>query len=259
MDLTNKNILLTGASSGIGYSLAKLLASEKCNLALLARRKHILDLLAGELKIFGKKIITIECDVSKKESVIEAYNQIRKSLGEIDIAILNSGLSFRMSAEDFDSYKGEQVMAVNFMGMVYFLEQLLPDFIKKRGGTIVGVSSLADSRGYPRSAFYSASKAAVTKLLESFRIELKKYNVKVITVKPGFVRTPMTDKNEFFMPFLMDVEKAARIILKGIKKEKRNIQFPFPIVFGAKFLELIPDFLFDFLLSKQLPAKRVGK
>jgi short-subunit dehydrogenase len=259
MELANKNIILTGASSGIGYALAKLLAKEKCNLVLLARRKHILDLLANELKIFGKKIITIECDVSKKESVIDACNQIKKSLGEIDIAILNAGLSFRMSAEDFDSHKGEQVFNANFMGIVYFLEQLLPDFIKKKSGMIVGVSSLADGRGYPRSAFYSASKAAATKLLESLRIELKKFNIKIIIVKPGFVKTPMTDKNEFLMPFLMNVEKAAGIILKGIKKEKRVIQFPLPIVLGSKFLELIPDFLYDYFMSKQLPAKRDGK
>jgi short-subunit dehydrogenase len=190
---------------------------------------------------------------------VQACNQIKENLGEIDVAILNSGASYRMSAEDFDSCKGEQIIGANFMGMVYFIEQLLPHFIKRKEGTIVGVSSLADGRGYPRSAFYSSSKAAATKLLESLRVELKKYNIKVITVKPGFVRTPMTDKNEFFMPFLMDVEKAARIILKGIKKEKRIIQFPFPIVLGSKFLEIIPDFLYDFLLSKQLPAKRGGK
>jgi short-subunit dehydrogenase len=256
MELTNKNILITGASSGIGYALTKLLAKEKCNLALLARRKHILDSLGAELKVFDKKIIPVECDVSKKESVVKAYSLIKENFGEIDIAILNSGLSYRMSAEDFDSCKGEQVIGANFMGIVYFIEQLIPDFIKKKEGMIVGVSSLAGDRGYPRSAFYAASKAAVTKLLESLRIELKKYNVKVITVKPGFVRTPMTDKNEFHMPFLMDVEKAAGIILKGIKKEKRIIQFPLPIVLGSKFLEIIPGFLFDFFLSKQLPAKK---
>ena len=259
MELTNKNIILTGASSGIGYTLAKLFAREKCNLALLARRKNILDSLANELKIFGNKIIPIECDVSQKESVARAYSQIKESLGEIDIAILNSGVSYRMRIEEFDSSKGEKIFGANFMGIVYFVEQLLPDFIKNRKGTIVGVSSLADSRGYPRSTFYSASKAAATKFLESLRLELKKYNIKVITIKPGFVRTPMTDKNEFFMPFLIDVEKAAKIILKGIKKEKRIIQFPFPIVLGSKFLSIIPDSFYDFLMSKQLPSKKINK
>jgi short-subunit dehydrogenase len=121
---------------------------------------------------------------------------------------------------------------------------------------IVGVSSMADSRGFPKSGFYNASKAAATLLLESLRIELKPFNIKVLTVKPGFVRTPMTDKNEFHMPFLMDVDKAAKIIIDGIKKEKRIIQFPVPTMIGSKIIKFMPDQLFDFLMSKQLPARK---
>jgi short-subunit dehydrogenase len=121
---------------------------------------------------------------------------------------------------------------------------------------LVGVSSLAESRGYPRSGFYNASKAAATLLLESLRVELKPFNVKVLIVKPGFVRTPMTDKNEFQMPFLMNVDKAAKIILEGIKKEKKIIQFPLPIVIGSKLARLMPDWLFDILMSKPLPPRK---
>ncbi|HEY6436493.1 MAG TPA: hypothetical protein VIY47_07880 [Ignavibacteriaceae bacterium] len=93
-------------------------------------------------------------------------------------------------------------------------------------------------------------------MLESLRIELKPYKIKVITIKPGFVRTPMTDKNEFHMPFLMDVDKAARIIIEGIKKEKRIIQFPFTTVMGSKIVKLMPDWLFDFLMSLPLPPRK---
>jgi short-subunit dehydrogenase len=121
---------------------------------------------------------------------------------------------------------------------------------------IVGVSSLAESRGFPKSGFYNASKAAATLLLESLRVELKPHNVKVLIVKPGFVRTPMTDKNEFHMPFLMDVDKAAKIIIDGIKKEKRIIQFPLATVIGSKIVKIMPDWLFDFLMSKPLPPRK---
>ena len=120
---------------------------------------------------------------------------------------------------------------------------------------IVGVSSLADARGYAQSGFYCSSKSAATKLLESVRVELKPHNIKVLTVKPGFVKTPMTDKNEFHMPFLMDVDKAAKIILKGIKKEKRIIQFPFPIVISSRLIRILPNFLFDWLSTRQLPQR----
>ncbi len=255
MELKDKNILLTGASSGIGYTLAKSLAKEKCNLAILARRIEILDDLSEELKAFGKDIIAVKCDVSKKENVIEAFSKVKNHFNKIDIAILNSGISYR-SAVNSDEEKGEQVINVNLFGLIYCIEELIDDFKKNNEGMIVGVSSLADSRGYPLSSYYSASKAAASHYLESLRVELKPYNIKVITIKPGFVRTPMTDKNEFYMPFLMDVEKAADIIVKGIKKGKTIIQFPLPVVLGSKFLKIMPNKLYDFLMSKPLPSKK---
>ncbi len=116
------------------------------------------------------------------------------------------------------------------------------------------MTSLADARGFAKSGFYCSSKIAATTLLESVRVELKPHNIKVLTVKPGFVKTAMTDKNEFYMPFLMNVDKAAKKILKGIKKEKSVIQFPLPLVIGARLVKIMPDFLFDWLSTKQLPS-----
>ena len=256
MDLSNKNILITGASSGIGYQLAKDLVKQGANLALLARRKNIIDNLAEESKSFPSKIITAFCNVTSKESVKEAFDFVKKEFENIDIAILNSGASYRMKVEDFNSDHIEEIFNVNLIGMIYCLNELIPDFIKNKNGCIVGNSSLSEVRGFPGSAAYASSKAAVSTFLESIRIELKKYNVKVITIKPGFIKTPMTDKNEFHMPFLMEVEKASQIILKGIKKEKDIIQFPLPTVLGAKFLRIIPDKLFNYFFSLTLPAKK---
>ncbi len=250
MNLSGKTILLTGASSGIGYSLAKLLAREKCSLALLARRKVLLDELASELEDSDTNIFTVKCDVSNKDDVRQAFEEVKEKFGSIDIAVLNSGVSGRDKIENFNSGPAENIFNVNVLGMIYCIEVLLPDFMKQRNGVIVGVSSLADGRGFPQSGLYCASKAAATRMLESFRIELKKYNIKVITVKPGFVKTPMTDKNKFKMPFLMSADKAAQIILKGIVREKRIIQFPFTTALGAKFFRIMPDRLFEWIAAR---------
>jgi short-subunit dehydrogenase len=256
MDLNNKVVLLTGASSGIGYSLAKSLPKENCLLALISRRKNILDELVAELKSGGVKIFSYKCDVGNINEVRDTVNQVKKDFGKIDIAILNAGASHRVDVKEYSAEIARKIFDVNTFGIINFVEQILPDFIQRREGIIVGVSSLAEARGFPKSGFYNASKSAASLLLESLRIELKPYNVKVITVKPGFVRTPMTDKNEFHMPLLMDVDKAAKIIIDGIKKEKRTIQFPLPIVIGSKIVKFMPDWLFDYLMSKPLPPRK---
>ena len=124
--------------------------------------------------------------------------------------------------------------------------------MKRNNGMFLGVSSLADSKGYSKSGFYSASKAAASIYLEGLTAELRNYNVKVITVRPGFVKTPMTDKNEFEMPFIMSPQKAVKIILDGIVKEKRMIQFPWQIVFATRLIPFIPNWIFEKLESKSM-------
>lgn len=256
MDFNNKTVLITGASSGIGYSLAKLLPKENCSVALLSRRENILNDLVNEIKVYNTQVKAYKCDVGNFDEVKNVFQSVKKDFGRIDVAILNAGTSLRTDVTNYSSQAAKEIFNVNTLGVINCVEQLLTDFMQRREGMIVGVSSLAESRGFPRSGFYSASKAAASLLLESLRIELKHYNVKVITVKPGFVRTPMTDKNEFHMPFIMAVDKAAMIILKGIKKEKKIIQFPLPIVIGSKLVKFMPNWLFDYLMSKPLPAKK---
>jgi short-subunit dehydrogenase len=125
-------------------------------------------------------------------------------------------------------------------------------FLKQKSGIIAGVSSLADNRGYSKSGFYSGSKAAVTLILESLSVELRSYGIKVITIKPGFVKSEMTERNNFKMPFLMETDRAADVIIKGLKKEKRIIQFPILTVLGSKLIGLIPNSLFEYLEYKRL-------
>ena len=250
MNFSRKVILITGASSGIGKEMAKLLSKENCSLALLARRIDLLTELAGQITRNAARIEIQKCDVTNIDEVKSVLTNIREKLGQIDIAILNAGVGHRAGAKDYKSAISKLVFDTNVHGITNFVENLLPDFIERRSGTIVGVTSLADSRGWPGSGFYSASKIAATRLLESLRMDVKQHNINVIVVKPGFVRTPMTAKNNFPMPFLMDAGKAAKIILEGIKKEKRIIQFPFPTVLGSKIIGLLPDFLFEYFGAK---------
>ena len=250
MNFSGKVILITGASSGIGRELAVHLSKENCSLALLARRFELLEELAEQIKINNSGIEILKCDVTNPDNVSSAVNEIKNKLGRIDIAILNAGVGHREGPKEYNSSSSKNVFDTNVLGITYFVENILPDFIERREGIIVGVSSLSDSRGWPGSGFYSASKIAATRLLESLRIDVKQFNIKVITVKPGFVKTPMTDKNDFFMPFLMSTEKAAKIILNGIRKEKRVIQFPLPTVLGSKIVGILPDIIFEHYAAK---------
>ena len=256
MNFNNKVVVLTGASSGIGYHLAKLLPKENCFLALIARRKNILSELVNEICNQNNRVKAYQCDVGKLDEVQSTFEQIKKDFGRIDIAILNAGISSRTDIADYSSAQAKEIFDINTLGIVNCVEQVLPNFIQRKDGMIVGVSSLAESRGFPKSGFYNASKSAASLLLESLRIELKPYKIKVITVKPGFVRTPLTDKNKFHMPFLMDAEKAVNIIISGIKKEKKIIQFPLPTVIGAKLFKIMPNWLFDRIMSKELPTRK---
>ena len=254
MDFANKTILLTGASSGIGKEIAKKLALLDCTLILTARRADSIKEFLDQMSNKRAEIHVFKCDVSDKEQVAQTMKDISAAGNIIDTAILNAGVGHLVTVEEFNSQAAEESFGVNTMGIIYWVEQLLPGFIERRNGIIAGVSSLADNRGFAGSEFYCASKAAATIFLEGLRLQLKKYGVKVLTIKPGFVKTPMTDKNGHPMPFLMSAEKAAGIILEGIEKEKRIIQFPFITAALTRLVGMLPAGLYD-SLSGSLGAK----
>jgi short-subunit dehydrogenase len=250
MNLDSKTVLITGASSGIGKAVAHRLAAEKCNLILTARRTELLEEFKSDLPAGARQPVIIKCDVSRKEEVAAAYRTIAEKAGKIDIAFLNAGVGRSVSIEKYNSDYAVETFGANLFGIVFWVEQLLPGFISRKEGMIAAVSSLADNRGFSGSGFYCASKAAVSVYLEGLRIELKPYNIKVATVKPGFVKTAMTDQNKFKMPFLMTAERAADIIVRGIKKEKRVIQFPLPMVALTRLVGLLPGSLYEWAASK---------
>ena len=251
MDFSQKTILITGASTGIGKTIAQKLAMIDCTLILIARRNDLIDDYISNLQNKRAEVIVLRCDVSKKEEVEASMSTIKSKIKKnIDIAILNAATSKRIEIEQFNSAYAEETFGTNVFGIIYWVEQLIQEMMKRKNGMIVGISSLADSRGHAKSEFYCASKAAVTKILEGLRVELHQYNIKVITVKPGFVKTPLTDKNKFHMPMLMSAEKAANIILRGIEKEKPIIAFPMPMVFASWFGGILPSRVYEFFAKK---------
>lgn len=249
MTFDKKTILVSGASAGIGRALAEKLAQTECNLVLTARRIELLE----ELKNGNSnkaRIEIIKCDTGMKEGVLSAYGRIKNIFGIPDIVILNAGVGIPVTVENFSSLAAEEIIRTNFLGAVYWIELLLPDFIRKHGGIIAAVSSLADNRAYGVS-FYNPSKAALTIFLEGLRLDLKKYNIKVLTIKPGFVKTNMTASNNFKMPFLLQPQEAARMILKGIKEEKKIIQFPFMMVLITRIIGFLPLSIYEFFAGKR--------
>ncbi|MFA7228937.1 MAG: SDR family NAD(P)-dependent oxidoreductase [Melioribacteraceae bacterium] len=250
MNFRDKVVLITGASSGIGRSIALNLSKENCKLILVARRVELLEEMRRELQIDEDNLLILKCDVGKKTEVADAYKSINEKFGTVDVAILNSGIGRTVTVKNYDSRFADEIFGVNVLGIIYWVEQLLPGFVRDKKGIIAGIFSLADNRGFSGSGFYCASKAAASIYLEGLRVELKNYGIRVITIKPGFVKTAMTDDNKFKMPFLLQPDEAARIIIGGIKKEKRVIQFPWQMVFLSRMVGILPGGFYEWLASK---------
>ena len=228
--------LITGASSGIGAAMAREFSRRGYALALLARRAELLDQLASELP----NTVAIPCDVTDSAAVHDAV----KRAGPIDVAIANAGVGVTGYASKIID-EAELMMRVNYFGMLYLFGAVMPAMIERRSGRFAGIASIAGLRGLPSAAGYSASKAAMQTFLESARGELAPLGVRVTTVNPGFIATAMTVKNTFRMPFLMQPDAAARIIVDGIERGARIVEFPRPMSMAMRFARLLPSVVYD--------------
>ena len=244
MKLQNKTILITGASAGIGKELAIQLAEKNNRLVLIARRKNLLEELFASLPNHPDGHLYFPCDVSDFQALQNTCNSLTKRAIVFDVLILNAGIGGGFNVSDIDIKNFNKIFDVNFFSNIYFFKYLLPPMMEQQAGLVSAVSSLAGYRGMPKSAPYSTSKAALSTLMESLRIDLWNSGVKVSLISPGFVKTPMTDKNDYYMPFMISVEKAAKIIIKGLEKEKTEIHFPYSFSFLAKLAKLLPDNLY---------------
>ncbi len=249
--VNGKTVLITGASSGIGYELAKQLAQKECRLILIARRDELLRQLIDSLPGDGKKHKYYKCDVSDLGAVETVCRDILSSETVIDILILNAGVSGGYKPPDLDIENIQSQFNTNLWGVLYFIKYLLPPMIARNKGLVAATGSPAGYRGMPKSAPYSASKAALDRFIESLRIDFWKTNVHFTLIAPGFVISPMTDKNDFYMPFLMPVEKAVKIIIKGLEKQKPEICFPKRLCFLAKFARILPHGLYARIMQNR--------
>ncbi len=237
--------VITGASSGIGRQLALELARRGTRVALLARRREALEAVRSEIEALGGRAAVATCDVRVRAEVASAAAEAGRELGSADLLIASAGIGVPVSALRFDAAKAEEVLRVNVLGALYAIEAVLPPMLARGRGHLVGISSLAAYRGFPESGPYCASKAALNLLLESLRVELLPRGIRVTTICPGFVATPMTEKNAFTMPFLVDVETAAQRIVRAIRKRRRVYRFPWPMAAAVGFLRLLPGALYD--------------
>lgn len=232
-------ILITGASSGLGEELARQYATQNNELILLARREDKLYKLRSELFEKCKSVDIVVADVTAFKELQEKI----KLIGVVDMVILNAGVSLGHSNDipTIDEFKN--LFDVNVLSNHAILEVLLPLFKKQQSGKIVFISSLASLFSMPSSKVYSSSKRALNAYAEGIRYKYKKDGIKVINILPGFIKSELTDKNEFNMPFLLETDDGVKRIIKAIKKEKRIYAFPLRFYLIISFLNLLPHFL----------------
>jgi len=237
--------LITGASSGIGLELARQLARSGTRVALVARRKELLDGLAAEIRSAGGVALALACDVRERMPMHAAVAEAARELGPIDLLIANAGVGHVIPADQFDAALFEDTIRTNLLGPVYAIEAALPAMLSRHAGHIVGVSSLAAYRGFPMNEAYCASKSALNAFLEGLRSELFDRGVRITAVCPGFVRTAMTVKHRSAMPFLLEPEEAARRILRAVRAGRRVYNFPLPMALLMRVVRLLPSSVFD--------------
>jgi short-subunit dehydrogenase len=239
--LANQVAVVTGASSGIGWELARQLAKEGCKLGIVARREQPLHELATTIAAFGGTAVPLVADVGSRDQIEAAFARAREQLGPIDLVVANAGVGNPTLRDPVNIPDIEDTVRINLMGVIYTLSAALPDMLNRKSGHLVAVSSLAGYRGLPGQSAYCASKAAVNAYLDGLRIHLRGTGVRVTTICPGFVTTPMTASHRFWMPQLMAPEYAAAKMVRAIKAGKKVYNFPRLLHLLVKLSRWAPD------------------
>ncbi len=240
-------VFLTGASSGIGEALARHYASRGAILGLVARRGELLrrlrDSLQGPAEIY-------ECDVREIASVKAAAADFRGRHGVPDIVIGNAGVSYgTLTEHEEDAATFREVLDVNVVGLVNTFHPFIDDMRERGSGTLAGIASMAGVRGLPGASAYSASKAAAINYLEALRLEMRRSGVKVSTICPGFIATPMTAKNPYPMPFIIGADDAARRIARAIDAGRGYAIVPWQMAIVGRLLKILPTAVYDRMMA----------
>lgn len=248
---TFSNAFITGASSGIGYHLALALARAGTRVVAAARRKPELEQLAAQIRAAGGHADVCVLDVADTTAVTQQVSHWDAQTGGLDLVIANAGIgvirpAHRLSWTD----DVEPVLRVNVLGAFATLTAGMHAMLARKRGTLVGVSSLASMRGLPKSGAYAASKAALATFLETLRLDLARKGLSVVDVRPGFVDTPMTRPNKMWMPLLMDVHEATRVIVRGIERGEAVVTCPKALAAFMSVTESAPDALYRAIASR---------
>jgi short-subunit dehydrogenase len=243
MTFKDRVAVVTGASSGIGLALARELARQGARVGLIARRLDKLEGLAAEIRASGGTAALAGADVAIRSRTMEAMQTVRQQLGPIDLLVANAGVGAPTQLNPLNIEEVERMFHVNLFGVIYAIEAVLPEMLQRRQGHIAGVSSLAAYKGLPGESAYCASKAAVNTYLEGLRIQLRRENIAVTTICPGFVKTPMTEPFEFKMPFVMEADAAARRIVRALSRRPKVYNFPMPTTLLMKLTRWLPDWM----------------
>jgi short-subunit dehydrogenase len=246
--MTEKKIIwITGASSGIGKALAIKFAEKGWTVAASARRENLLE----DLNKFNPNIYSFPLDVTEIENCKLIANKIIEKFGSIDICVFGTGMHDPKSEKRFNLNKIREIMEVNYFGTMNSINSIYEYFSEKKNGQISIISSVAGYRGLPAAGAYCASKAALTSYAESLNFDMKMKNVRVSLISPGFIKTPMTDQNDFPMPMIKTPEFAANEIFKGLTEKKSfEIHFPKAFTYFLKFLQILPSSIYFKLVSK---------
>lgn len=227
---------ITGASSGIGHALALELARRGAHVVLAARRMDRLEAVAEEIRSAGGQADVCELDVTDGEAVFETIRDWDERLGGLDLVIANAGLGEARNALELTRGEVDRVIQVNFAGAAATLMAAKDVMLPRGHGTMVGISSLAGLRALPGTGAYAATKAALQVFLETLELDLAACGLRVIDIQPGFVKSEMTDQNDFDMPFLMEVEDCARICVDGMTEGRSVIHFPWQLSWPLRYV-----------------------
>lgn len=240
-------VFLTGASSGIGRALAMAYAGRhgaRLTIGLLARRAQELDALASAMP--GVRATVYPVDVTDPDALAAAAADFVARHGPPDVVIANAGISAgTLTGEPADRDVFARIIATNVMAMFDTFAPFVPVMRARGSGALVGIASVAGARGLPGGGAYSASKAAAISYLESLRVELRGTGVKVVTISPGYIRTPMTAVNRYPMPFLTDVDVFARKAVDVIERGHSHVVIPWQMGWVARLLRVLPNAVFD--------------
>jgi short-subunit dehydrogenase len=242
-------VLITGASSGIGRAVAVELGRRGARVGLLARRADVLIEAAEEVERAGGRALALPGDVRRAVEVESAAARVREMWGQIDVLIANAGMSIAVSATALRASDVTDVISINTIGVVNSVAAVLPHMIERRSGHLVAISSLAAYRGLPKSSAYSASKAAVSTFFESLRVDLKRSGIAVTTIHPGFIKTAMTAERQGRLPFLLELDDAARRIVRALERRPRTYAFPWQLAGLVRLMKYMPDALYDRIVA----------